>query len=54
MHYVKNDSTPTIFQMTFNFPNHYYPTGLASNNFVKPEINFTQAKFQISVRVPRL
>ena len=54
MSHLKNDSTPIIFKMVFNFPNHQYPTGFARNNFVKPKTNLNKFKFRISVREPVL
>ena len=51
---IKANTAPRIFQTQFTEIYHHYPTRFSTNSFVEKQLVYSQTKFSVSSRGPRL
>ena len=54
MHKVKTNTAPLVFRTKFQEIQHIYPTRFSKNSFVENQLVYSQTKFAVSSRGPRL
>ena len=54
MHKVKTNTAPLLFRTKFQEIQHIYPTRFSKNSFVENQLVYSQTKFAVSSRGPRL
>ena len=51
---IKTNTAPLVFQTKFKEIQHIYPTRFSKNSFVENQLVYSQTKFSVSSRGPRL